>query len=79
MNLKSKLLSTLIVATFVLSACAPAATPSPNEPESPMGTEAVVEVQPEADECFACHTNKQRLIDTAKPVEAAESESKGVG
>lgn len=77
--MKSKLLRTLIVATFVLSACAQATTPSPMEAETPVETETIVEVQPEADECLACHTDKQRLIDTAKPVEVAESESKGVG
>jgi nitrate reductase cytochrome c-type subunit len=47
--------------------------------EKPIETEAVVEVQPEANECLACHTDKQRLIDTASQVEETESESTGVG
>ena len=78
---KSKLLSTLVVAFFLLSACAPAETPSPTATveEKPVETEAVVEVEPETDECVACHTDKQRLVDTSKPVIEAESESKGVG
>jgi hypothetical protein len=79
---KSKLLSTLIVVFFLLSACAPAAeapSPTATAEEKPVETEAVAEVQPEADECLACHTDQQRLIDTAAPVVEAEGESKGVG
>ncbi|NWG06692.1 MAG: hypothetical protein HXY35_08420 [Chloroflexi bacterium] len=80
--MNSKLLSILIVTAFLLFACGTRQTtaiPSPIETEMPVETEAVAEVQPEADECVACHTDQQRLIDTAKPEEAAESESKGVG
>jgi hypothetical protein len=78
---KSKLLNVLIVGFFLLSACAPAETPSPTAEveEKPVETEAVAEVQPETDECVACHTDKQLLIDTAAPVVEAESESSGVG
>lgn len=31
------------------------------------------------DACVACHSEKQRIADTAKPPEEGESESKGVG
>lgn len=72
-----------MIAFVLLSACAPATTPSPNDTatatEKPIGTVTATKVQSEADECGACHTDKQRLMDTAKPVEEAESESKGVG
>lgn len=79
--MKSKFLNILIVAFFLLSACAKAGTPSPTATaeEKPVETEAVAEVKPGTDECVACHTDKQRLIDTAKPVVEAEGESKGVG
>lgn len=78
---KSKLFSTMIIAVFFLSACGSrqTVTPSPTETKTPIETEAVAEVQPEADECIACHTDKQRLIDTAAPIVEAEAESKGVG
>jgi hypothetical protein len=77
----SKLLGTLLVIFFLVSACAPAKTLSPTATteEKPVETEAVAEVQPETDECVACHTDKERLIDTAAPVVEAEGESKGVG
>ena len=31
------------------------------------------------DECVACHTDKQRLIDSAKPEEETVSENEGAG
>ena len=79
--MKPKLLSTLIIGFILLSACAPAETPSPTATaeEKRVEIEAVVEVEPKADECLACHTDKQRLIDTAEPVAESESESSGVG
>jgi outer membrane lipoprotein-sorting protein len=76
---KSKLAVFLLTAALILSACAPAGTESPSATQAPEEAETVSTVEAEADECLACHTDKQRLIDTAKPVDAAESESKGVG
>jgi PBP1b-binding outer membrane lipoprotein LpoB len=80
-TVKSKILSTLIVVFFLLSACAPTESPSPTATAEtkPTETEAAVKIQPETNECLACHTDKQRLIDTAEPVVETESESSGVG
>lgn len=85
----------LIVANFLLASCqasgvavpvesaveiASSGMPAGLDPTvtpiqaEPLATEQVV------DECLACHTDKELLIDTARPEEAAaESESKGVG
>jgi hypothetical protein len=77
----AKLPNTLIIALFLISACAPVKVSSPTATteKQPVASEQVVEVQSETDECLACHTDKQRLIDTARPVVEAEAESKGVG
>ncbi len=77
----AKLPNTLLIAFFLISACAPVKTSSPTgaAEEQPVATEPAVQVRPETDECLACHTDKQRLIDTAKPAVEAEAESKGVG
>lgn len=80
--MKTKLIGLLISVIFLLSACAPAATSSPVGTEMPVETEPATEVPTEAaaaSECLACHTDKQRLIDTAAPIVAVEAESKGVG
>lgn len=43
--------------------------------EQPMPIAAV----PADNECLTCHTDKQMLIDTAKPEEVVESENSGEG
>ena len=76
---KLKLFCTLIVSALLLLACGSKNNPSPTVEQEAVETEAIVAVQPETDECVACHTDKQRLIDTAKPEVETEAESKGVG
>ena len=74
-----------IACLFFLAGCAtstPAPTPEPEPTLAP--TEApVLEPTPEpvevVDYCVDCHTDKEQLISTAKPVVEKESESSGVG
>ena len=44
------------------------------EPTIEMPTE-----EPETDKCVECHTDKERLIETADPVVEVESENEGAG
>jgi hypothetical protein len=68
-----------------LSVEAPLALPATESPEvitpaSEPTPQAGDDAQPVIDECLSCHSDKDRLIETADPVEeTAESESKGVG
>ena len=78
-------LKNIVFLTFVLFVLSSCTTKSPTPTaavtdvtESPTA-EATATVAPVTNECLNCHTEKQRLIDTAKPVVVAEAESKGVG
>lgn len=76
---KRFLFGVIVVMGMLLSGCSTRAEALPAA-DSPTDTEAVPTPAPEAGECLACHTDKERLIDTAKPEEeAGEGESKGVG
>jgi hypothetical protein len=58
-------------------------TPTPTETVAPTPTTeptATAEVVAEtSDECLACHSDKEQLIETAAPEEKVPSESSGVG
>ncbi|MCA1899758.1 MAG: hypothetical protein LDL50_03510 [Chloroflexi bacterium] len=82
---KIKLILPMTAALFVFAACAakpPTEAATETEPTAAATEEAspvaVASAVPDT-ECLNCHTDKQRLIDTAAPVVEAEGESKGVG
>ena len=60
---------------------APSATSVPTEttvPATPTDVPTPTE-EPVADQCVACHIDKEQLVDTAAPVVVVESESEGEG
>jgi hypothetical protein len=88
--MRNKLYGMLILLGLsFLAACASgqAASPTAQQKASPVPETVAPTVTatvpavvgPGSSECLACHTDKQSLIDTAQPVVATESESKGVG
>jgi len=66
---------------LLLSAC----STSPTANISPTDEPAITETGPnptelaEEDYCVTCHTDKETLVELAKPEEEAESESEGTG
>ena len=81
-------LISLVMLVFIFAGCnaKPAIENSPSEPtiEEPVESSGTTLVLPTAvpevaDECTACHSDKDRLIDTASPVVEVEEESEGAG
>ncbi len=70
----------LIFSVFAASCAAKTETPTAETAAAPTAeATATASVDVNSEECVACHTDKQKLIDTAAPVVEAEGESKGVG
>jgi hypothetical protein len=87
-----RMISLLIFLGMIAASCAPAEIESVDSHSDQADSiiQAITLILPNSgsqsaedaatDECVACHTDKDRLIETADPVvEGGESESKGVG
>jgi hypothetical protein len=81
---------TILIAMFLLASCGPATTlTGAEESLQSVQVQPVLHIRAQAtsevtdneaqNECLKCHSDKDRLIETADPVVATESESKGVG
>jgi len=76
---RAALLFWMLVGVAVLLACAPQPTSTPTPvPTATVAPEAVTPAVA-VNYCLECHSDKEALIQTAKPEEKAPSESEGVG
>jgi hypothetical protein len=91
-SLNIRVIFLLLVGSLLIAACGqqvateiqPPSSSSVAPEPAPVSEAPVMVAEPVAlvetpDECLLCHTDKQRLIDTAKPEEDLEAENKGEG
>lgn len=78
----NRVTSALLLSLFLLTSCTRQtqvkAVETPEPEDTPTAMAPVIDGV-YLNECRNCHTDKQRLIDTAKPVEVVEKESSGAG
>ncbi len=90
LNFPFSLLIAIVVGLILLASCQPAPTateessptdlpPTATATTKPEMTETVAEEPVELSACLECHSDKQMLIDTAKPEEEKISENEGAG
>ena len=70
----------VLMTSFLLPACqSPAPVPVSAAIVIPVAVDLAPPTAEAVDYCISCHTDKEQLISTAKPVEESESESTGAG